>query len=1168
MLSYARALLAPNRSPFRLLRRVRTAIELNPRRLAALAPLLVFVNASSICDQCIADETHQPPRAFVQLSQDYCLDCHTGGDAEARLDISAMNDTQVSTFYMDWRRVARVLQEGSMPPTDAEQPPGSQLQEAGRALGTALQQATLEAADDPGPQVVRRLTNAEFDYCLEDLTGLRLGLGKGLVSDSVGGSGFTNSATAQFMQDVTMERYLEAAKIVAEHAMIGTGPLYFFEDPGQTGMEISAVRRIQDIYRKYGFRAAAGEGAEPYGMQRFPQAFKVCWQFLHREQLGMGDVSLSELAREADIEPKFALHIWEVLNRPQPQFPLDQVCMAWKQIPAPEAVDADWHEQISVHAEALFEKIQYWQDRLASSASDEEEAALLSGQPMQVPTEVDFVARAVRRRVRQQDAFTPDLNNASLYDKDGRVRLQINVEAASSEFVGQPAVVFSQAQFEFRVFNEVEKPPVPLVSVLTPQAKQELKLGEHPSGSTIGESEFVVTVGLPRIIEVELPDDCRVGELTVRARLDTELSRDAVVRCSIRDITNDGNEFSNRPGREYSSLLRDPNSERMDDWQQGLTQFALALPQISHREPTPSDRDPIPEPYDNTYNLPERNHFHTAVKYYRDDRFLTEHILPEAAIEELDRAWADLLSSFDYHDVNLRFTADKFGLELGEQTIASLEPDWLRSQSETVRSLLEAYRDEYQTIQHMLESAQRRHLTDLNEFASRAWRRPLTSREQDRLRDFYQALRDSAQSHAEALRGTLARVLVSPSFLYRVERSGVEPSVTGLSTTDRSDTGMGGELDPFSLASRLSFSIWSSVPDAELLALASSGELVEDAVLREQVQRMLASPKSRRMATEFFGQWLGFYQFDQFRGVDTGRFPEFDPQLQESLYDEAISFFEHILREDRPYSEIFQADYSVLDQRVAAHYGLADGDTATASIEIADSDTQAADELPEQVAPLESKLRDLREQHRGGVLGLGAILTSTSAPLRTSPVKRGDWVLRRLLGTPVPPPPADAGSIPAEEALGDGMTVRQRLEMHRMRAECMNCHIRIDPLGFSLENFDSLGRWREDYVDGKPVDASGTTVEGFDIQGVDGLRKFLQRQDSLLRRNLAARLTAYFLGRAETVYDAALIERIARDLEVDPRISTAVTTLVCSPQFQKIRQRGPSVAAKTGAGES
>jgi hypothetical protein len=312
------------------------------------------------------------------------------------------------------------------------------------------------------------------------------------------------------------------------------------------------------------------------------------------------------------------------------------------------------------------------------------------------------------------------------------------------------------------------------------------------------------------------------------------------------------------------------------------------------------------------------------------------------------------------------------------------------------------------------------------------------------------------------------------------------------------------------------------------------------------------------MATEFFGQWLGFYHFDQFRGVDIQRFPEFNDKLQDALYDEAISFFEHIIRHDRPYSEIIHADYSLLNATAASHYGI--------PFEEVKSRDGAASELPNE--NLRRRI-EIANHNRGGLLGLGAVLTSTSAPLRTSPVKRGDWVLRRLLGTPVPPPPADAGSIPAEEVLSDGLTVRERLEAHRTSAECMNCHIRIDPLGFALENFDSLGRWRDRYLDDQPIDASGKTADGTRIEGILGLKNFLKANNQLVRRTLAAKLVAYALGRPETVFDTALIDQISSALAEDPKFSTAIIALVRSPQFQQ-RHRSDQVAgvAKSRLGET
>src|SRR5262249_52698534 len=203
-------------------------------------------------------------------------------------------------------------------------------------------------------------------------------------------------------------------------------------------------------------------------------------------------------------------------------------------------------------------------------------------------------------------------------------------------------------------------------------------------------------------------------------------------------------------------------------------------------------------------------------------------------------------------------------------------------------------------------------------------------------------------------------------------------------------------------------------------------------------------PKARRLATEFFGQWLGFYHFDESKGVDTTRFPEFTQEVKEAMYDEAVTFFEHIVRKDRPVRDVLSANYTFVNKPLAKFYGFTREVKSTDKVEL----VEGADAF-----------------HRGGVLRLGAVLTATSAPLRTSPVKRGDWILRRIVGTPVPPPPADAGSIPADDKLFGGLSLREKLEAHKRNATCANCHLRIDPLGFSLEHYDSTGRWREKYAD-------------------------------------------------------------------------------------------------------
>jgi hypothetical protein len=297
---------------------------------------------------------------------------------------------------------------------------------------------------------------------------------------------------------------------------------------------------------------------------------------------------------------------------------------------------------------------------------------------------------------------------------------------------------------------------------------------------------------------------------------------------------------------------------------------------------------------------------------------------------------------------------------------------------------------------------------------------------------------------------------------------------------------------------------------------------------------MLRDPRARRLATEFFGQWFGFYQFDRHRGVDGQRFPEFTDRIKAAMYDEATSFFEHIVRADRPADEILSADYTFLDKELAAFYGV------------------KAPGLGAQPVRVDGAGR----YHRGGLMSLGAILTVTSAPLRTSPVKRGDWILRRVLGTPVPPPPANAGSIAVDDVSADKKTIRARLDVHRNKPECSGCHTRIDPLGFALERYDATGRWRERYRDGEAIDDAGTALDGTEMRGPAGLGSYLQQQRKLFHRTLATKLVGYALGRGQQLSDQRLIDALVARLDGgETRFSDLVVEVVSSTAFRC--HRGP-----------
>ena len=240
----------------------------------------------------------EPGAGLRPLVRAYCLECHGGNEPEAGVDLKAMADgPEFGRRFKDWEKVVRVLRERKMPPEGEPQPSGPQREEAVRDVEAGLRRFVEEHQGDPGPVAIRRLTSAEYAYTLRDLTGLDLRVADDFVSDAVAGEGFTNAGDAQFMQDSTLERYLQAAKAVADHAVIGAGPLGFFADPGKTGRELSAIARIQAIYREHGFRTAAGEGTRPFGLDRYPRAMFVAWQFRFRDRLGLGATNLPGLAR-------------------------------------------------------------------------------------------------------------------------------------------------------------------------------------------------------------------------------------------------------------------------------------------------------------------------------------------------------------------------------------------------------------------------------------------------------------------------------------------------------------------------------------------------------------------------------------------------------------------------------------------------------------------------------------------------------------------------------------------------------------------------------------------------------------------------------------------------------------------------------------------------------
>ncbi len=377
----------------------------------------------------------------------------------------------------------------------------------------------------------------------------------------------------------------------------------------------------------------------------------------------------------------------------------------------------------------------------------------------------------------------------------------------------------------------------------------------------------------------------------------------------------------------------------------------------------------------------------------------------------------------------------------------------------------------------------------ITRLARRTYRRPVEAKEVERLLALFDKATKDGAKFEDALKPVFKVLLVSPHFLLRVER-------------DRPKEEKAYRVSDHELAVRLSYFLWSSMPDAELFALADKGELSKPAVFEAQVKRMLADPKAKSLTETFAEQWLSLKKLARAR-PSTEFFPTFTPKLRQAMYDEVATFFDHLRTDDRPVTDLLDSDYTYLNADLAKHYGIAD------------------------VTGPEFRKVSLTDPNRGGLLGMGAVLSLTSHTNRTSPTLRGKYVLDVILGTPPPPPPPNVGQ--AEDAKGakEAKTFREKLSLHATNATCAGCHAKIDPLGFGLENFDAVGRWRNS---GGDVDATAKLPGGDSFNGPKELKQVLLKRKARFVENVVEKMLAYSLGRELQATDAVTVKTIVADL--------------------------------------
>ena len=492
----------------------------------------------------------------------------------------------------------------------------------------------------------------------------------------------------------------------------------------------------------------------------------------------------------------------------------------------------------------------------------------------------------------------------------------------------------------------------------------------------------------------------------------------------------------------------------------------------------------------------------TMVLWYREDDGLQRLMLDEAQQTQLDQLWKEFLF---VAQEPLRY---EVAFEQISEFATQDRPDIVKQ----LDPLKQSVTDYANAFRVRLRETEPFHLQALVDFADGAWRQDITEAQIYELRELYGALREAGTAHEVACRLLLTRILSSPNFLFKIEKQNSGVDATAVSNHE--------------LAIRLSYFLWSSMPDAVLRSASREGLLTESATVLSQSQRMLADPRSRRMAIEFACQWLHVRGFDKNDEKNEKLFPEF-VDLRSAMYKETVLFFEDLFKNNGSVLDIIAADYTFLNEQLAKHYGITG-----------------------VVGPEWRKVGGLHEHGRGGILAMASTLAVNSGASRTSPILRGNWVYETLLGKQLPKPPVGVPVLP--ESVPKDLTARQLIELHSSAVNCAKCHALIDPYGFALEQYDVLGRKRE-----RSVDTKTRLPDQMEIEGLSGLRNYLvtEMQDQFLRQ-FCRKLLGFSLGREVQLSDQLLIDKMVQNLhDNDYRVRSAIDEIVTSKQFCFIRGR-------------
>ena len=894
-------------------------------------------------------------------------------------------------------------------------------------------------AGDPGLVLVRRLSNAEYNYTIRDLTGVDLHPAREFPVDPSNPAGFDNSGESLSMSPALLNKYLQAAREVSSHLVLKRDGFDFAPHPmlAESDREKYTIQRIVDFYNR-----------QPTD---YADYFQAAWRFKHRADLGIPDATPAGIAHEAKVSAKYLSMVWEFLEQTADEVgPVGKLRTMWRRLPGPAHKQPELLREGCVKMRDYVVKVR----QLTAPLFRSPEVSGLAGtsQPL-----MNWKLRAFAANRRDFD----------------RTALQVE---------GEPPL---------------EMPLMPKVTGVPTEDQVGLRNAALSVRSRFGDPELLVPPGQ-------------------RPRYEAAFARLSAVFPDAFYI------------RERGRFYPDDSEDKGRLLSAG---------------------------------------FHNVMGYFRDDTPLIELILDEKGRKELDTLWLEFDTIADQTTrtyvqffFNQSGEIEGRGRESGsfrpfdkevtsEKIILGIRDRYLAKAEGSEAVALEAINEHFARVNATIRAVENArldsepsHLHALLRFAERAYRRPLASAERDELLTYYQGLREkSALSHEDSMRDLIVAILMAPDFCYRIDsshaRASVRPKTVAARTAARKPANRNvapprsatAALSGYALANRLSYFLWSSMPDEELQAAAASGVISRPEVLEAQANRMLKDRRSRALATEFAGNWLDFRRFEDHNGVDRQRFPMFTNELRQAMFEEPVRFIDDIIRNGRSVLDLLYAKHTFVNSALANHYGM------------------------EHVRPKRDewvRVENAEPYGRGGVLPMAVFLARNSPGQRTSPVKRGYWVARQVLGEVIPPPPATVPELPSDEAKMD-VPLRVMLAKHRENASCAGCHARFDSFGLTFEGYGPVGERRTADLAGRQVDTRAEFPGGSQGAGVEDLKAYIRaNRESDFIDNLCRKLFVYALGRSLLLTDEPMIERMRGEFVAGGhRFSTLVQAIVRSPQF-------------------